>query len=147
MDPSRKSKKGQVSVELMLIIGIVLVLVLPIILFVFTFVQYENEEDFSVSQASIVASRLEHSINMVGASGPESSIKTEVQIPPLFKGMNTSGDELILHLFIAAGPLDIVKVTDFEIESEGLENVYAPGSYNFEITSLNETHVRLKLLS
>ncbi len=128
-----------------MIIGIVLILIIPSILFVFNYIRNEGDEDFAVSQGYLMASRLEHSINMVGSTGTGSALKTEIQMPYNFNSLEMDGDEIIVKMQISPGPLDIVKLTDYQIISNGLENITVSGTYLLEISSINETHINVSL--
>ncbi len=139
------TKKGQVSIELMVIIGVVLVLIIPSVIFVFNFIRNEGDEDFAISQADLVASRIEHTVNMIGSTGTGSALKTEIEIPYGFQNLSIVEDEVILKMLIVPGPIDIVKATDYNLVSTGLDNINAPGTYILEISALNETHINIIL--
>ncbi|MCC7552360.1 hypothetical protein KO317_01695 [Candidatus Micrarchaeota archaeon] len=141
----QKHTKGQVSVELMVIIGVVLILIIPSILFVFNYIKSDGDEDFGVSQGYLMASRIEHSINMVGSTGTGSALKTEIQMPYNFRELITEEDELVVRLHILPGQLDVVRVTDYKIISTNLNIVKPTGSYILEISAINETHVNVSL--
>ncbi|MFA5382907.1 MAG: class III signal peptide-containing protein [Candidatus Micrarchaeia archaeon] len=139
-------KKGQVSVELMIIIGIILILIIPSIVFVFNFIRNEGNDDFAVSQADVITSRIKYTINMVGSTGTGSALKTEIEIPYGFEGISTEEDEIILKMWTSPGLTDFAKVTDYQIISNGLDKIKAPGTYILEISALNETYVNVTLM-
>lgn len=131
-------RKGQVSSELLVVIAFVLLLFIPL-LFTAYLRSIEANEQLATLQATILSSRLAFLVNSIGYMGGNSSIITEVYLPPNAV-LNTTGKEIILKVRTQSGTSDIVQVTKFPINKIELTQ---SGIYMIEI-SAQDGRVQLK---
>ncbi|VVB66455.1 Uncharacterised protein [Candidatus Gugararchaeum adminiculabundum] len=112
-----KTRRGQVALEIIVIIGFLVLLIVPTLVQIFmTF--GESQEKLAVIQADQTASRLARTIEVVGASGINSSITTELVIPQLITGITVNNNELVFKLQTSHGPTQIVKKIKYSARAE-----------------------------
>ncbi|MCD6549749.1 hypothetical protein J7K41_03520 [Candidatus Micrarchaeota archaeon] len=134
-------RKGQVSVEFSVIIGLIIAFLIPGL----TLVAYQSNvgrTDYALSEANLAVSRLANEVNIVGATGSGSAVYVDVYVPPTFEGFNVTDREIIMSVRTDAGLNDVFRVTDYQLEGEGLGNV-KPGINTFLIQSVNRTTVSI----
>ncbi|MBN2477990.1 hypothetical protein JXB01_01740 [Candidatus Micrarchaeota archaeon] len=133
--------KGQVSVELLVVIAFILVLFIPLLVISY-FKVVENNDQLVLIQTQISASRIANLGNSVARMGENSSIITDVYIPPHVKTVNFKsvggGGEVIFVLSSKEGDTEVVAVTDFPLEVDQNLNIEQEGLYRIEILSKEE---------
>ena len=114
--------KGQVSTELLIIVALVLLIFIPLLVLVYTKANDTNQQIASY-QAELSVSRVASLANSVGSLGTNTSVTTDVFIPPNTVLFNTSnvggGAEIVLTLETAQGPTDITSIINFPLKGAG----------------------------
>ena len=125
------SRKGQVSVELLVIVGFIVLVMVPV-LFSIYMRGNDYKERISVSQVNIAAGRLAQAVDSVGYLGGNAKLVLEVQMP---QGVEVkAGSREIVFRFDDNGLRnDIVKGTKFPITTFGLEKLQKTGTYFVEV--------------
>lgn len=151
LDGDARASKGQVSLELMIIIGVMLAFMIPGIMYALT-LRGEQAQTQSMAQAQLTVNRIGHTINSVGTAGFGSSMKFEIIVPNYLLYLNLVSDpsvpgkgEVYARMLTGSGIQDLVFITDYNIVNE-LGMLSAPGKYHIEVSSLNSTTVRIRLV-
>ncbi|MFA5106312.1 MAG: hypothetical protein WC506_05120 [Candidatus Micrarchaeia archaeon] len=131
----RRMGKGQVSVELLVVMGIVMILVLPSLFSVYFRINRANEQ-LSVNQADMAATRIANTISLVGAASG-SSLISQVIMPSNVKNVRIADNEVVITLQTQNGVTSIVKSTPYNasVPQDSLKRMMRPGTYMLEIES------------
>ncbi len=140
-----RNRKGQVSVELLIILGVVMMLVMPSLFSVYFKTTRANEQ-LSVNQADMAASRIANSISLVGAASG-SSLISQVIMPANVKKIEIGNNEVVITLQTQNGVTSIVKSAPYNatVPQESLNRMLNSGTYMLEIYS-DETGVSGQLV-
>ncbi len=133
-----KSRKAQVSVELMIVIGFILVFFLPLLLISY-FKVIELNHDLSAIQSQVAVSRLANTIDSVGRMGVGSSLLLDVYLPAnseLTFNSYSSGGEIVLYINSSSNFIEVVEPTWFPILD--VQPLDITGNYRFNITSKDD---------
>jgi type II secretory pathway pseudopilin PulG len=110
--------KGQVSTELLIIIGIVLLIFVPLLVMVY-FKTNEANTQIGSYQTELAVFRLAYLANSVGSLGTNSSITTDVYIPPGVTNISTrkigNGGEVLFKVQTPAGESEVVEIVKYPI--------------------------------
>lgn len=112
--------RGQVSTELLMIIALILLIFIPLLVLVYVKAGEANQQIGSY-QAELTVSRVASLANSVGSLGTDTSVITDVYIPPntvSFETINTGGGgEIILRVETNEGPTEIVDIIRYPISN------------------------------
>jgi len=112
--------KGQVSTELLIIIGVVLLIFVPLLVMVY-FKANEANDQIGTYQTELAVFRLAYLANSIGSLGTNSSITTDVYIPPGITSITTrrvaNGGEMAFTVQTPAGESEIVEIIKYPIEN------------------------------
>jgi len=104
--------KGQVSTELLVIVGLVLLIFIPLLVLVYVKSNDANQQIASY-QAELTVTRIASLANSVGSLGTETSVVTDVYLPPNMVDLTLvssgRGGEIIMTV---AGPDGESEITD-----------------------------------
>lgn len=136
----RRMSKGQVSVELLVVMGIVMILVLPSLFSVYFRINRANEQ-LSVNQADMAATRIANTISLVGAASG-SSLISQVIMPANVKNVRIADNEVVITLQTQNGLTSVIKSTPYNasVTQDSLNRMARSGTYMLEIIS-NDTGV------
>ena len=141
--------KGQVSTELLIIVGLVLLIFIPLITLVYLKANEANAQ-IAAYQAELSVSRIASLANSVGSLGTDTSVTTDVFIPPNVIEMRTEnlggGAELSLTMEGPQGPTTpIVQIIRYPIKDAGtiVDASNAGGWTRIRITSEFENNTAL----
>jgi len=134
--------KGQISTELLIIIALVLLVFIPLLVLVY-FKANDANQQISSYQAELSVSRIASLANSVGSLGTNTSVTTDVFVPPetvKFSCQPTGGGgEIVLQINTPEGPTDIVEIVKYPINSVTLaDETIAGGWMKIKITSVYE---------
>ena len=139
--------KGQVSTELLIIVGLVLLIFIPLITLVYLKANEANAQ-IAAYQAELSVSRIASLANSVGSLGTDTSVTTDVFIPPNVVEMKTEniggGAELSLTMEGPEGPTTpIVQIIRYPVVNAGViaDTGNAGGWMRIRITSEFENNV------
>jgi hypothetical protein len=147
--------KGQVSTELLIIVALVLLIFIPLLVLVYLKAGEANQQIASY-QAELAVNRLASLANSVGSLGTNSSVVTDVYVPPntVYLKTEQSGraGQLVLRLKTPQGEQDSPAIIKYPISDPGtLAEATSSGTWmKVRITSLyieNEAHVKLEKIS
>lgn len=114
--------KGQVSTELLVIVALVLLVFIPLLVLVYLKAG-EATDTVGSYQAELVVIRLASLANSVGSLGTNTSVTTDVFIPPNTEVLETSqsgrGGEITLKVSGPGGDTEIVDVVKYPIVNPG----------------------------
>lgn len=114
--------KGQVSTELLVIVALVLLVFIPLLVLVY-FKASEANEQIGSYQAELAVFRLASLANSVGSLGTNTSVTTDVFIPPNTEELTTSqsgrGGEITLKVSGPQGDTEIVDIVKYPISDPG----------------------------
>ena len=112
--------KGQVSTELLIIIGVVLLIFVPLLVMVY-FKANEANTQIGSYQTELAVFRLAYLANSVGSLGTNTSITTDVYIPPGVTNITTrrvgNGGEVLFKVSTPAGESEVVEIVKFPIDN------------------------------
>lgn len=135
-----KSRRGQVSTELLFIIAAILVLFIPLLVITY-FKANEANEQIMQLQAQVVAIRLSELANSVGSASGKSAVIAEVFIPSTVSSMSIisseDGGEIVLKSNTQTGENDIVGTLRFPVDPRVAGNSFKfpnAGLVRFNIT-------------
>jgi type II secretory pathway pseudopilin PulG len=132
------SKKGQISTELLVLIGLILALMLPVLLYAYGRANV-TQDDIAVQKAEFAAQRLARLADSVGYLGGGAAIVDEIEIPPGFRSLYVNGErDIVVGLSTASGNKQIVKSSDFNLTSSGLDKITQAGTYFIEVRSASD---------
>lgn len=135
-----KTKKGQVSTELLVIVGLVLLIFIPLLTLVY-FKATEANEQIATYQAELLVFRLAYLANSVGSLGTETTMYTDLYIPQNIILLQTEkvggGGEVSMKITTLEGESEIVEIVKYPISStpDPLAEGPAYGWARFRITS------------
>ena len=121
----KRTRKGQVSTEMLIIIGLVLIIFIPLLALVYGRTVEANNQVASY-QAELAVSRIAYLANSVGSLGTSSTIYTDVYFPKNMRSFRVSnlGDasELILKFVpddkqTSQSSQDLVEIIRFPVAS------------------------------
>ncbi|MBD3210089.1 hypothetical protein GF318_01790 [Candidatus Micrarchaeota archaeon] len=134
---------GQVSTELLVIVALVLLIFIPLLVLVY-FKANEANQQIASYQAELSVSRIASLANSVGSLGTNTSVTTDVFLPPntveLLTTGSARGGEVVLRMETPQGPSEIVEVVKYPITSAGqlADSTSAGGWMRIKITSKYE---------
>ncbi len=133
--------KGQVSTELLIIVALVLLIFIPLITLVY-FKANEANQQIGAYQAELSVSRIASLANSVGSLGTDTSVTTDVFIPPNIVELRTenigNGAELSLTLDTPQGPsTPVVHIIRYPVVNDGVlaDSSHAGGWMRIKISS------------
>jgi hypothetical protein len=125
--------KGQVSTELLVVVALVLLIFIPLLVMVY---MKANEADQQIGsyQAELAVSRIVSIANSVGSLGTNTSVTTDVYIPPNTVSFDTrqagAGSEIVLTLRTAQGNTETSDIVRYPMKSPGpIAQNLMPGGY------------------
>ncbi len=148
-------RKGQVSTELLVIVALVLLIFIPLLVLVY-FKANEANQQIASYQAELAVSRVASLANSVGSLGTNTTVVTDVYVPPntvVFKTAPAGrGGEIDLTVNTPQGDTDVVDIVNFPLASTGtIANSTTSGGWiKVQITSVyidNEAHVQITKVS
>jgi len=114
--------KGQVSTELLVIVALVLLVFIPLLVLVY-FKANEANQQIASYQAELAVFRLASLANSVGSLGTNTSVQTDVFIPPNTVELKTTtsptgrGGEISLRVMTPEGVTDITQIVKYPIKN------------------------------
>ncbi len=115
-------RKGQISTELLVIVAFVLLVFVPLLVMVY-FKTNDANQQIASYQAELAVSRLASLANSVGSLGTDTSVETDVFIPPntvWLKTVNSGqGSEMSLEISTPQGDSEIVEVMKYPVSTPG----------------------------
>jgi type II secretory pathway pseudopilin PulG len=111
--------RGQISTELLVIVAVVLAIFVPLLVAVY-FKANEANAQIGSYQAELAVFRLAYLANSVGALGTETSVTTDVYIPPgvtniTIRGIE-GGGEVIFKIQTTGGESELVEIIKYPIK-------------------------------
>ena len=110
--------KGQLSTELLIIVALVLLIFIPLLVLVY-FKANEANQQIASYQAELAVSRVSSLANSVGSLGTNTSVVTDIYVPPNTVSLKTSGagsgGEIDLTIATAGGNTEIVDVIRYPL--------------------------------
>lgn len=130
--------RGQISTELLVIVAVVLAIFVPLLVAVY-FKANEANAQIGSYQAELAVFRLAYLANSVGALGTETSVTTDVYIPPgvtniTVKGIE-GGGEIIFKIQTTGGESELVEVIKYPIKDSPKYFSATQGWATFNISS------------
>jgi hypothetical protein len=114
--------KGQVSTELLVIVALVLLIFIPLLVLVYMKAN-ETSQQIGSYQAELAISRVASLANSVGSLGTDTSVTTDVYLPPNTVSLTTEkaggGAELVLKMRTPQGDTEVAEVVKYPLESYG----------------------------
>ena len=149
--------KGQVSTELLVIVALVLLVFIPLLVLVY-FKANEANQQIASYQAELAVFRMASLANSVGSLGTNTSVYTDVFIPPNTVELNTSkspsgvGSEISLRIMTPEGVTDITQIVKYPISNPGMlaDETTAGGWTKLKVTSEyvgNEATIKIERVS
>jgi len=140
-----KTRKGQVSTELLVIVGLVLLIFIPMLVLVY-FKANEASEQIGTYQAELLVFKIAHTANSVGSLGTGSFMYTDLYIPQNVIYLKTAtfgtGGEVALKLNTVEGESEIVEIVKYPLVNPGvLAEGPSYGWARFKIESIYEDGV------
>jgi len=144
--------KGQVSTELLVIVALVLLVFIPLLVLVY-FKASEANEQIASYQAELAVFRMASLANSVGSLGTNTSVYTDVFIPPNTVELSThkSGraGEIRLRISTPEGVTDIAEIVKYPIDNPQTlaDEATAGGWMRLKITSVyveNEATIKIE---
>jgi hypothetical protein len=125
--------KGQVSTELLVIVALVLLIFIPLLVLVY-FKANEANQQIASYQAELSVSRIASLANSVGSLGTDTSVTTDVFVPPNtleFKAnpIGNRGGEIVMRMETPQGPTEIVEVVKYPITQADLADASTAGGW------------------
>ncbi len=117
--------KGQVSTELLVIVGLILLIFIPLLVLVYVKANEANQQIASY-QAELTVTRIASLANSVGSLGTETSVMTDVYLPPNTVNLTTvssgsgQGGEIVLTVRTSDGDSPIADIIKYPIKNAGL---------------------------
>jgi hypothetical protein len=125
--------KGQVSTELLVVVALVLLIFIPLLVMVY---MKANEADQQIGsyQAELAISRLTSLANSVGSLGTNTSVTTDVYMPPNAVAFETrkagGGSEIVLTLSTPQGNTETSDIVKYPMRTYGaVPGELLPGGY------------------
>ncbi len=149
--------KGQVSTELLVIVALVLLIFIPLLVLVY-FKANEANQQIAAYQAELSVTRVASLANSVGSLGTDTSVTTDVFIPPNVIEMRVEkvgrGAELSLTMDTPQGPttsaVEIIRYPAVSDPNPLADKTSAGGWVRLKISSEfvdNEATVRIERIS
>jgi hypothetical protein len=148
--------KGQVSTELLVIVALVLLIFIPLLVLVYLKANEANQQIASY-QAELAVTRVASLANSVGSLGTNTSVVTDIYIPPNAVSLKTMqsgrGGEIVLTLQTPEGNKDTPEIIKFPLDNPNpnLADASAAGGWmKLRITSIyknEQAHVRIEKVS
>ncbi|MFN7991300.1 MAG: hypothetical protein U0R44_04045 [Candidatus Micrarchaeia archaeon] len=144
--------KGQVSTELLVIVALVLLIFIPLLVLVY-FKANEANQQIASYQAELAVSRIASLANSVGSLGTNTSVVTDVYIPPNTISLKTAqvgqGSEIDLTVNTPQGPTEVVEVIKYPLSNPGtIADASSSGGWmKVRISSTyagNQAHVKIE---
>jgi hypothetical protein len=132
--------KGQVSTELLVIVGLILLIFIPLLVLVYVKANDANQQIASY-QAELTVTRIASLANSVGSLGTETSVVTDVYLPPNMVELRTEasgrGGEIIMVVKTSDGESPIPDVIKYPLANPGqiVDSGAAGGRIKIEISS------------
>lgn len=137
--------KAQVSVEFLIIIGIVMALLIPVIVYAFSILNAENKDKVDIVKAQTAIDRIAYTIDSVGSAGTGSAMYTEIFVSSV-DNVSVNGREIIMRVRTVDGPVEIYRITQYNITSDGSLDRIKTGYYKILINATNSTTVNIKVV-
>jgi hypothetical protein len=148
--------KGQVSTELLVIVALVLLIFIPLLVLVY-FKANEANQQIAAYQAELSVSRIASLANSVGSLGTNTSVVTDVYIPPNTIALNVSNAgraaEISMTMDTPQGPTTpVVEIIRYPVSNPGTlaDSTNAGGWMRLRISSEfvnNEASVKISKVS
>ena len=147
--------KGQVSTELLVIVALVLLIFIPLLVLVYVKASEANQQIASY-QAELAVTRVASLANSVGSLGTDSTVVTDIYIPPNTVWLNITqsgrGAEIILTMTTPEGNKDSAEIIKYPLSNPGslADSSIAGGWMKIRISSEyvgNEAHIRIEKVS
>jgi hypothetical protein len=144
--------KGQVSTELLVIVALVLLIFIPLLVLVYLKANDANQQIASY-QAELAVDRMASLANSVGSLGTNSSVITDVYIPPNTVSLRTVASgragELVMVVNTPDGQHPINAIIKYPLSNPGtIADASTAGTWmKVKISSEyigNEAHVRIE---
>jgi hypothetical protein len=121
--------KGQVSTELLVIVALVLLIFIPLLVLVY-FKANEANQQIAAYQAELSVSRIASLANSVGSLGTNTSVVTDVYIPPNTQWLNLTQSgraaELSMTMETPQGPTTpVVEIIRYPVSISGSSEAIA----------------------
>jgi type II secretory pathway pseudopilin PulG len=132
--------KGQVSTELLVIVGLILLIFIPLLVLVYVKANDANQQIASY-QAELTVTRIASLANSVGSLGTETSVETDVYLPPNTISLETvasgRGGEIVLTVKGTDGDSPIADVIKYPLSNPGVlaDSSAAGGRMKIRISS------------
>ncbi len=137
--------KGQVSTELLVVVALVLLIFIPLLVMVYVKAN-EADQQIGAYQAELTVTRLASLANSVGSLGTNTSVTTDVYIPPNTVSFMTEkagiGSEIVLTLSTPQGNTDTTDIVQYPMRSYGqIPGQIVPGGYiKVKISSIPDSN-------
>ncbi|MEW6748592.1 MAG: hypothetical protein AB1295_02715 [Candidatus Micrarchaeota archaeon] len=144
--------KGQVSTELLVIVALVLLIFIPLLVLVYVKASEANQQIASY-QAELAVTRVASLANSVGSLGTDTTVVTDIYIPPNTVSLETvqsgRGGEIILAINTPEGPKDSAEIIKYPLSNPGslADASVAGGWMKLKISSEyrgNEAYIRIE---
>jgi len=146
--------KGQVSTELLVIVALVLLIFIPLLVLVYVKASEANQQIASY-QAELAVTRVASLANSVGSLGTDTSVVTDIYIPPNTISLGTTqsgrGGEIVLRMETPEGPKDSAEIIKYPLANPNpslADSSVAGGWMKLRISSEysagNEAHIRIE---
>ena len=114
--------KGQVSTELLVIVALMLLIFIPLLVLVYMKANEANAQIGSY-QAELAVSRIASLSNSVGSLGTNTSVTTDIFIPPNAIALETKqagrGAEIVLRIRTPQGESEVADMVKYPLTSYG----------------------------
>ncbi len=148
--------KGQVSTELLVIVALVLLIFIPLLVLVY-FKANEANQQIAAYQAELSVSRIASLANSVGSLGTNTSVTTDIYVPPNTIAMNVTSvgraGEISLTMNSPQGPTTpVVEIIRYPLSNPGTlaDSSSAGGWMRLRISSEfvnNEASIKIEKVS
>ncbi|MBU0527199.1 hypothetical protein KKE92_01855 [Candidatus Micrarchaeota archaeon] len=148
--------KGQVSTELLVIVALVLLIFIPLLVLVY-FKANEANQQIAAYQAELSVSRIASLANSVGSLGTNTSVTTDIYVPPNTLAMNVTSvgraGEISLTMDSPQGPTTpVVEIIRYPLSNPGTlaDSSSAGGWMRLRISSEfvnNEASIKIEKVS
>ncbi len=144
--------KGQVSTELLVIVALVLLLFIPLLVLVY-FKANEANQQIGTYQAELAVSRMASLANSVGSLGTNTSVVTDIYIPPntlsfSIKESGSAGGEAVLQISTPQGKSEVVDLIRYPLSNPG-DIPVTPGTWmrvniSSEYSNADQAHIKIE---
>jgi len=114
--------KGQVSTELLVVVALVLLIFIPLLVLVYVKANDANQQIASY-QSELAVSRMASLANSVGSLGTNTSITTDVYVPPNTIALETKkagrGSEISIKVRTSQGDSEVAEIVKYPLAAYG----------------------------